>query len=188
MGMTFTLMPIPDETVRLLLEKPSRIHAFLAGGGAMGGFLSRLLRGMSASEKLPRSPVPSELDLDKAWHGVHFLLCGEAGGESAGGREPECWLLDGGKEVGEEDVGYGPARVMTSEEVRRWSAFLTAQDEAELEGRYNPQKLKSAAIYPDIWDEPREEALGYLMTSFRDLREFVKAQADAGQGLLMFLC
>ena len=53
-----------------------------------------------------------ELDLDKAWHGIHFLLTGSAWE----GEEPLCYLLAGGQEVGDEDVGYGPARVLRPRE------------------------------------------------------------------------
>jgi hypothetical protein len=49
---------------------------------------------------------PDDLDVDKAWHGIHFLLCGQAWESPF----PLGFIL-GGEEVGDVDVGYGPARV-----------------------------------------------------------------------------
>jgi hypothetical protein len=52
-------------------------------------------------------------DLDKAWHGIHWLLTGTADS----GSEPLCYLLAGGTQIGDIDVGYGPARSFSAEEV-----------------------------------------------------------------------
>ena len=46
------------------------------------------------------------VDLDKAWHGVHWLLTGSAE-ESSG---PASDAILGGEPVGE-DLGYGPAQI-----------------------------------------------------------------------------
>src|SRR5205809_3698611 len=56
----------------------------------------------------------SDLDVDKAWHGLHFLLTGAANEE----RPPLDFLVTGGEEIGDEDVGYGPARAYHSLQVR----------------------------------------------------------------------
>lgn len=57
-------------------------------------------------------PEP-DLDLDKSWHGIHYLLTGTAWGigEGAGA------AILGGDEIGE-DGGYGPARLLDPETVR----------------------------------------------------------------------
>jgi hypothetical protein len=44
----------------------------------------------------------AELDGDKAWHGIHFLLTGTAGE----GTPPLDFIVRGGQEVGDIDVGY----------------------------------------------------------------------------------
>ena len=54
------------------------------------------------------------LDIDKAWHAIHFLLNGQTW-EGTGA------LYDavlGGHVLGEVDVGYGPARCLSASEVR----------------------------------------------------------------------
>jgi Domain of unknown function (DUF1877) len=42
-------------------------------------------------------------DLDKSWHGIHYLLTGTA----SGGVAPVNFLVAGGRPVGKLDVGYG---------------------------------------------------------------------------------
>ncbi len=53
------------------------------------------------------SEPPNYIDLDKAWHGVHYLLTGQADG----GELPHSLAVTGGEEFGPE-VGYGPARFL----------------------------------------------------------------------------
>lgn len=54
----------------------------------------------------------NEMDVDKAWHGIHFLLCGN----TWEGEHPLNFVVCGGQYVGDVDVGYGPARVYMSAE------------------------------------------------------------------------
>ena len=53
--------------------------------------------------------------LDKSWHGIHFLLTGSAEGV----RPPVDFILMGGREIGDLDLGYGPARAFTSAETKQ---------------------------------------------------------------------
>jgi hypothetical protein len=65
----------------------------------------------------PESGEPAqgvcEMDVDKAWQAIHFLLCGHPWE----GEHPLNFVVSGGTPVGDVDVGYGPARVFTSAEV-----------------------------------------------------------------------
>src|SRR4051812_22134863 len=54
------------------------------------------------------------IDIEKSWHGIHYLLTGTRDE----GDGPLNFILAGGQEVGDVDVGYGPARAFTSEQVR----------------------------------------------------------------------
>src|ERR1700704_2331734 len=73
----------------------------------------------------------AKISLEKAWHGVHYLLCAEI--------EPTSTLpsqaVMGGVEVGE-DLGYGPARYFEADEVRAIAqALSSATLEAEMTAR-----------------------------------------------------
>ena len=62
-----------------------------------------------------RGSVPGKgtsISIEKAWHGLHYLLCGEV----EPGSRPLSQAILGGAEVGE-DMGYGPARYFTLTQV-----------------------------------------------------------------------
>jgi len=46
----------------------------------------------------------ADLPLDKSWHGLQFLLTGQP----VSGDPPLNFLTEGGTDVGDVDVGYGP--------------------------------------------------------------------------------
>lgn len=125
-----------------------------------------------------------QVDLDKAWHGIHFLLTGSAWG----GEEPLCYLVKGGAQVGDVDVGYGPARVLRPDQVTNWSAALSAISEDELRRRFNRQAMAKEQIYPEIWDGEREdESIGYLLEYYGVLRTFVKRTGAQQKGALIYI-
>ena len=193
-----------DEEIDALVAEPSAVIQFLYGHDdaertvlvsrrpKRGGFLQRLFGGneivslTASDEPGPRSVDPAdELDIDKAWHGLHFLLAGEAwGGESQLG-----FILAGGTEIGDEDVGYGSARAFTSTQVRDIAAAFGSLTRDEIARRYDPARMMELAIYPEMWDrDPTEDdALGYLLDYFDLLKEFVRRGAASGRGMLVYL-
>ncbi len=56
---------------------------------------------------LDDDPSDEFLDLDKAWHGLHWLLTGTADDTDT----PAGQAILGGTEIGE-DKGYGPSRLL----------------------------------------------------------------------------
>ena len=123
-------------------------------------------------------PEP-DLDLDKSWHGLHFLLTGTAWdiGEGAGA------AILGGDPVGE-DNGYGVPSLIRPGEVRTISAALEALDVDTLRARYRPKELAAADIYPDIWDES-DVFETYLAPNFLELRRFYRTAAARDQAVLL---
>jgi len=124
----------------------------------------------------------TSLSLEKAWHGLHFLLTGSAWE----GDLPFAFLLQGGDPIGE-DLGYGPARVFSPAKVAEIDAAISAISEEALWSRFDAGRMSAEGIYPQIWDEPeadlREEYLGY----FRVMKTLIqKAHAD-GQALVLIL-
>ena len=101
MSMICTLRQIDAAEIDNLLAHPEHVGAVLDGVEAGQG---------------------GEIDLDKAWHGIHFLLTGSAWE----GDEPLGYLIAAGQPVGDEDVGYGPARVLRPKEVAQLDAALAA--------------------------------------------------------------
>ncbi len=131
-------------------------------------------------------PASEELDLNKAWHGLHFLLTGEAWG----GEEPVCYLLDAGEQTGDEeehDVGYGPARGLHVPQVKAFAEALAAITKQELTSRYDGQRMMALELYPRGWEEEPEEMRDWLVASFDELQHFVKQAATEAKALLVWI-
>jgi hypothetical protein len=98
--------------------------------------------------------------------------------------------LLGGDEVGDVDVGYGPARALTSQQVVVWDKELSRISPQDLARRFNPKAMMDADIYPQIWDRSisgEEDTLGYLLEAYVRLRDFVAAAKKERSGLLVYL-
>jgi hypothetical protein len=75
----------------------------------------------------------------------------------------------GGTELGE-DLGYGPARYFTADEVGAIASGLAdAQLESAMRARFDPAKMVAAKIYPNGW---RPDDLAWLIDEFHRLRDF----------------
>ena len=124
-------------------------------------------------------------DLDKAWHGIHYMLTGTAWE----GVPPLNFLMHGGAVIGDVEVGYGPARGMTAAEVKAEACALAGIDEAFMRARFDPAQMTQLDIYPGIWDrDPAEDdSFGYCMEYFGALRTFVMRTAERGAGLIISL-
>ena len=106
MGMIGCLRLLPDSDLGRLLADPSLLPDYL-DGEEVDGF----------------GPF-ADLDVDKAWHGIHFLLTNSA----EGGSFPLAFLIVGGRNIGDEDMGYGPARGFAAREVAQIAAALSKVD------------------------------------------------------------
>jgi hypothetical protein len=96
------------------------------------------------------------------------------------------FIVTGGLEMGD-DLGYGPARGLTSGEVGKLAAALKAIPPDSLLERFDPAALTSAEIYPEIWDRPQEEddTRGYVSEYYDQLRSFILDAAVEGEALLI---
>jgi hypothetical protein len=130
---------------------------------------------------LERGQTPS-VHLEKAWHGLHFLLTGSA----AECGEPLGFLLEGGQEVGEDD-GYGAPRLFQPGDVEQINAALAQISDDELWGRFDPELMEAESIYPGIWDEEEEELRDEYLTYFHELKKVVAQAGKEGMGLLVTL-
>jgi hypothetical protein len=157
---------------RLSAEKSQAVLADPAAAGALiyGDFAD----GAAA-------PPEADLYLDKAWHGLHFLLTGTAWKISAGAGA----AILGGTEIGE-DNGYGPARLHSAAAVRSVAAALDRLDLGVLRTRYDPAAMTAADIYPRVWGED-DQFDDFLAPHWAGLREFYRTAADEGQAVLLAL-
>ena len=162
MGMVGCFAAVDAETLRRLRNDPALIDEYLHPDDG-------------------ESEPPHYVDVDKAWHGIHYLLANRADA----GAEPLSWAVLGGEEFGEE-IGYGPARFLTPEQVRSVAAWLP--EDAVFKSRFDPRAMEKAQIYPEaIWVRDGDDALDYLVENYRELVAFYKSAAGRGDGAILWL-
>lgn len=161
MAMIGNLRPASDSEIEHLLSRPAEITRFLYGAEADGR---------------------ERVVLNKAWHAIHFVLTGSR----LGGDEPLNFLLSEGTAVGQVDVGYGPARVLTSNQVRDIAGALTKIEPADVATRIDLRKLDEEMIYPGNW---QRDGIGadYVVSSYRHMRELIVRLADQGLGMVLYI-
>jgi hypothetical protein len=202
MGVTCTLHRVSDAELRRLIDDPDAVAAFLDLADESGppvvevrfkGLAGLMLRlfGVRVSEVAAPPPgleptigpgnSEAMLELDKAWHGLHFLLTGTPDA----GDEPANFLMEGGEALGD-DAG---ARGLDSGDVRRIAEFLAASNADAVERRYDPARMTKCDVYPkEIWMRPATADFSpgaWLMTSYRELHSFLAAAAAAGDAVIV---
>ena len=135
--------------------------------------------------KLPRAEA--HLDLDKAWQPLHFLLTGTAWE----GEEPGCYLVRGGEELSDDELGYSSIRALTPDHVSRFDSFLRNVSHEMLRRRFDYQKMVTLEIY----SKPRsgakagshDDEVGPLLETFDALQWFVAITSKGGDGAIVYL-
>ena len=154
------------------------------------GILAKIFGSKSAptinvEEKQEGLAEEDQIDIDKAWHGLHFLFTGS----DWEGPFPQGFLVSCGKEVGDVDVGYGPAKSFTPKEVKEISTFLNQLDDSELKSRLDPKKMNELGIYPSIWNDDTniEAEWEYAKYSLDAMKQFIKEAAQGDLALLVYI-
>jgi hypothetical protein len=194
--MTCSLHRLTSADIDSLIEDPTKLDTML--GIDLGppvrevrprGFLGFLLRltPVTISEVDPDAPESAyeidpekTIDIEKAWHGLHFLFTGT----SKEATPPACYILNGGEDVDDE----GLARALRPEQVKDFAEFLDGMTPEVLAKRFAPRRMVELEIYPEIWDRnpSEDDTLQWLLSYFVDLKVFVRRAADAGDGLVIF--
>jgi hypothetical protein len=212
------LVRIPDSTREALLRDPHQLLPLLrerpvpAGAGRPAARAARAIRqglftrlfgerqsGVSTlAPALPRvkaaaperrglPPIPADdrLDQDKAWHVHHFLLTGS----DWEGPFPSSFILNGGKTLGDVNVGHGPARCFNPQEVEAIAAHVKRYNEASLRARFDPALMTHLEIYPNIWDRgyDLDQEWEYFSVSFADMQVFLHEAAGKKMALLVYV-
>jgi len=192
--MILELGMLSDDSIKQVLGDPILIWRVVAPDDPdiLKTVMSMSPEGWSRERNVELPPLPlSEIEksrcyLDKAWHGIHYLLTKT----QWEGDPPLNFLLGGGKVVGDVDVGYGPARVLDSSEAATVSAALEPITREYLTSRFDPDDMTEKQIYPDIWDrDPAEDGtLDYCLQFFDELKKFVADAAANRMGLVIRIC
>ncbi|HKE96334.1 MAG TPA: YfbM family protein [Povalibacter sp.] len=187
MGMYLSMCTLSDDSIGRVLSDPPLVWKVISPDDAEPYEEARSEMGLAEPQvafELADGEVV-ETHLDKTWHGIHYMLTQSAWEGDA----PLNFLLAGGIEVGDLEVGYGAARVFSSEQVTGIAGALQRLDESFLRSRFNPDEMMSLEIYPTIWDrDPKEDdPFGYCAEYFVELKSFVRRAAERKTGLLIHL-
>ncbi len=120
--------------------------------------------------------------LDKAWHGLHWLLTGKAWGGAA----PLGLAILGGQPIGPE-MDYGPARFLTPAQAGIVAAALAAVTPDDLARHFDPAAMDAQNIYPTAWAIEGDAGLGFLRPYFDRLARFYADAAARGDGVLQWI-
>jgi len=103
-----------------------------------------------------------------------------------GGDEPLNFLVSEGTPVGEVDVGFGPARVLTSQQVSQLAAALAPIEPAEVARRVDLTTFDQEVIYPGNW---QRDGIGvdYVISNYREMRDLIGRLAKRGEGLILYI-
>ena len=156
-----------------MLEMTAQAAASLRGVAADA-------RSQAGGESIAPDQLGDRLSIEKAWHGVHYLLCGTI--DEAPGVLGRAIL--GGTSIGP-DRGYGPARYLTAAEVRELAPALSQITKELLLERYNAETMDRLKVYPGHWDDPENRE--WLAEAFGDVRNFYEKIAAKGNAVLLYL-
>jgi hypothetical protein len=135
------------------------------------------------AEKRKAEVGDTEIDIDKAWNGIHYLLTGSV--ESNGTLASK--VIMGGEDIGP-DRGYGPAQLLKPTEVKAIAHLLEGTTPDILRQRFRPKEMTRADVYPGvIWERDGDDALRYVLDYYKKLVAFYKRAAERGQAVILVI-
>ncbi|BAY21095.1 hypothetical protein NIES2100_08400 [Calothrix sp. NIES-2100] len=139
-----------------------------------------------------------ELDIEKSWHAIHFLLTKDSTSWEACQldflvRENSDWdglplvnAIMGGSVIEEYDRDFPPVRYLTNDEVKQVAEALPKITEAGLKERLHQAIMLNPDIYKStVWWE--YEVLDALIDIKREIMEYYQDAANKGNAMLLYL-
>lgn len=125
----------------------------------------------------------NSINIDKAWHAIHFTLTGCP----FGGDNDNIFsklVLSGNifMEIDEEL----PTMLITANDVKKLSEAMDNLQEQKFRERFNISEMLENSIYPVMNDENEEEFFDYVWSNLIELKKFMKEAANEGQ--VMIFC
>ncbi len=194
MGVLSGMKSVSDENAVLILNNPELVlnladpddPVFQLTETRQGtGFFSKLF-GRKKNE-LPNRPQPMEglkqqdfieIDLGKVWHGLHYCLTGDVGeGEHALG-----FIMYGGTQIGDIDLGYGPGRLFTSHDVKELNRALANTSVDTLKSNFDPNQMDD--VYLSVWQE--DGAFEYILEYYERTKSYLKNLSKKELGMVVY--
>jgi hypothetical protein len=124
-------------------------------------------------------PFAGQTDLDKAWHGLHYLLTGRIAPDGTARGD----AVLGGVELGP-DLGYGRARLLEADRVQQIHAALGA---LRFDDLFQAANIDSPLLEQVYGGQSLADEKDYLRHHFAHLQDFYERAATAGGAILIYL-
>lgn len=147
--------------------------------------VQKLRKGADSGFAFGKQDEKNMLCVDKAWHAIHFILAGEAWEVSKD--EPVSQAVLGGEPVNDDDMGYGPMRLIPKELVSQIADALDEMDESDFRGKFNLSDMMEEQIYPLMDNEDEEQFFEYVWEMFVELQKFYRDAAEKNHNVLAFI-
>ncbi|MFO1459416.1 MAG: YfbM family protein [Verrucomicrobiota bacterium] len=198
MGMVLEYIRVSPRNAETLLANPDLLPTFLerevpapapetpsqSPSNAWSRWLGAFGRTRTHDPTVLEARVPGDQgDADKAWNAIHYLLTRSPNN----GSFPDGFILNGGTPMGDEDVGYGPARLFSAAEVREIHASLSRINREIAQRRFDGAAMDADDVYPQIWSRTDEDVFEYAWEHLRALQEFVRRTVELDQALMLLL-
>jgi hypothetical protein len=195
MSMIMSFAAVSDRNISRLLADPRLVWQVVAPDEEIeedfdppkASFLSRLFgkARVEPPELLEFGAGELEtVDIDKAWDLIDRLLTFG----SAASNPALDFISHGGQDIGNIDVGYGPARAFTSAEASEIASWLGERSDDVLRSQIDLSRFRDENLYGGLQpgDDP-EPTLNYLFQHLRTMREFFAATTRAGHGFVLWV-
>jgi hypothetical protein len=163
--MICTLYALDTATENDLRSDPSKVEALVMESGDV---------------------APGEIfELEKSWHAMHFMLTDSVWE----GDYPLSFICKGGEDLGE-DLGYGPARLITADDVAILKSKLDKRSANDVRKAFSGSVFNANEIYPHGWDyddQTEKEMAEEYGQFFELMKDFVDNAASARHSILVSL-
>ena len=124
------------------------------------------------------------IDIDKAWHALHFTLAGNA----YGGDDDNILsrLVLSGNMLMEGDEEFSPMLISASD-VKAMVPALAALTREDFRERFDVEQMLENDIYPVTEDDDEEDFFDYVWDAVEELREFFEEAAKEDQAVIFYM-
>ena len=124
------------------------------------------------------------LDIDKAWHAIHFTLTGAPYGDEGIGVLGR--LVLGGNKLLEDDDDFS-AMVISADDVQAMVPALAGVSEESFREDFDVPAMLENEIYPVTEDDDADDFFEYVWDYFEEIREIFQRAAEEGQAVIFYL-
>lgn len=179
MGLIFWARPVPADELAALRAERAAVDDRPLGEDEEDGEVDLLGEDEDVLAGDDHGSPPGAITLDKAWHGLHFLLTGTAWDTSTVLGQA---VLGGTARWSPDDDPAAP-RLLEPDVVAAVADALARVSDDELRRRFDPAALQQADVHPGIWHEAAVLDT-YLLPHLASLRRLYTTAAAHGQGVL----